>query len=214
MLLHIGMKKVEDLTVADVEKAIGSPAELWKGNCFAIASEVVEAGLVKGVAVYGHFRGKVDPRSYFGMRSGLAFIQHGWVQLDDGRVFDPTRWGFEDREPYLYLHPLTSDYDEGGNEINSRLRGGPPGYDPTEDTVSFSARELPTEAYNLVEKLLEIDVSEQEPGTFTKGQIFWLANAHYDHLKPHAQAIYLAIEKKGMGGFVPIDNRKRAQRGG
>lgn len=207
------MKKVENLTVADVEEAIGSPAELWAGNCFAIASEVVKAGLVKGVAVYGHFRGRVDPKSYFGLRSGMVFVQHGWVQLNDGRVFDPTRWAFESREPYLYLNQLTAEYDEGGNEINSRLRGGPPQYDGSE-TITFSAEELPSEPYSLVEKLLKIDVLAQEPGTLTKGQVFWLANAHYDHLKPHAQAIYLAIEKKGMGGFIPIDNRRRAQRGG
>jgi len=204
--------KVESLTIAQVEKAIGSPAESWKGNCFAIASEIVKAGLVKGVAVYGHFRGDVDPQSYFGVRSGMGFIQHGWVQLDDGRIFDPTRWAFENREPYLYVHPLTSDYDEGGNEINSRLRGGPPEYDPTEGTVSMSARDLPSEPYTLVEKLLKIEVSEQKPGTFTKKQVFWLANAHYDSLKPHAQTIYLAIEKKGMSGFIPIDNRRRAER--
>jgi hypothetical protein len=41
-----------------------------------------------------------------------------------------------------------------------------------------------------------------------------LANLPYAELSPHADEVYAAVERLGLGAFVPIDNRRRAARGG
>lgn len=97
------MRKPDDLSIAQVERALGEKAEKWVARCYEIAGRIVAAGLVQGVAVYGHWKGPVDRHSHFGSRRNLPFIRHGWIQLDDGRVLDPTRWVFENARPYLYL---------------------------------------------------------------------------------------------------------------
>jgi len=77
-------------TVQHCELVFG-PAETWKGNCYSVASKLVAAGLLRGEAVYGHWRGPVAPGSMFASR-GCGFIRHGWVVLKGGRtIVDPTR---------------------------------------------------------------------------------------------------------------------------
>lgn len=96
-------KKAPDkLSIRDVEKVAG-PVENWPGNCYAIACAVAKAKLVDGEAVYGHWTGDVHPKSMFYARSRAGFCRHGWVQLSDGRVFDATRWVFENVPPYIYI---------------------------------------------------------------------------------------------------------------
>lgn len=95
------MKK--PLTVKRVEKVLGQRASKWKGNCFGIAGALVAKKLVEGVAVYGFYHGPIAKTSMF---AGRAFTHHGWVLQPDGTVVDPTRWVFEDVEPYIYVgHP-------------------------------------------------------------------------------------------------------------
>jgi hypothetical protein len=90
-------------SLAQCEKAIGEKAEKWVARCYEISCAIVAAGLVDGEAVYGHWIGDVAPGSHFAERGRLPFIPHGWILLKDGRVLDPTRWVFEDVDPYLYV---------------------------------------------------------------------------------------------------------------
>lgn len=92
------------MTAEEVATAINIPVSEWPGKCYGIAMAMVEAGLVEGTAVYGHWTGKVHPKApVFGERSDLAFQSHGWILSDDeGAVVDPTRWVFENRAPYIY----------------------------------------------------------------------------------------------------------------
>lgn len=90
-------------TLEQCEKAIGEKAEAWVARCYEISCAIVAAGLVDGEAVYGHWLGDVAPGSHFADRGRMAFIQHGWILLKDGRVLDPTRWVFENVAPYLYV---------------------------------------------------------------------------------------------------------------
>jgi len=93
-----------ELNISVVEKKIKVKASKWKGRCFEIASAMVSAGLVKGVAVYGHWVGPIARSSHFADRRKLGFTNHGWVILEDGEtVVDPTRWVFEDRQPYIFV---------------------------------------------------------------------------------------------------------------
>ena len=88
-----------------VEKAIGIPAKKWKGRCYEIACKMVKAKLVKGEPVYGHWVGPISRYSHFANRRDLGFTNHGWVLVDEEKqlVVDPTRWVFEDREPYIFV---------------------------------------------------------------------------------------------------------------
>lgn len=98
-------------TIAACEKAIGVAAERWKGRCFEIASAIVAAKLVRGTAVYGHWLGEVNRKSFFYHEPKRPFIQHGWILLADSRVLDPTRWVFEAKAPYLFVGEPPDDWD-------------------------------------------------------------------------------------------------------
>jgi len=65
-------------TAAAVAQAIDLPIERWTGNCFAVASKAVDAKLVAGTAVYGHWRGPIDRAACDGLGCprpvGLAIV--------------------------------------------------------------------------------------------------------------------------------------------
>jgi hypothetical protein len=76
---------------------------------------------------------------------------------------------------------------------------------------------LPTEAWRHVESLFGPSYTtnlgaKNKAGDETRTQLFWLANAPYYMLQPHARAIYTAIEKLCMSALIPIDNARRAER--
>ena len=93
--------------------AVG-PTDDWRGNCFALAAQAVTHGIVEGRAVYGTWRGPISEDSIFFEHQG-EFVIHGWVNLPDGRICDPTRWVFEAVEPYIYIGK-NDHYDEGVNK--------------------------------------------------------------------------------------------------
>ena len=99
--------KPDKLTVEIVEKAIGIPAQKWVSRCHEIASAILDAGLVKGRAVYGMYLGPVDEGSHFNHKSPMH--RHGWIKISRTRVVDPTRWVFEDVPPYIYCGPFSSE---------------------------------------------------------------------------------------------------------
>lgn len=199
-------------TLAACERALGEKAEAWKGRCFEIASRLVREGLVTGHAVYGHWRGDVAKGSMF-YGSTCGFVQHGWVVLADGRIFDPTRWAFENVLPYLHVGPgSAAECDEGGNIFRRTMQGPPPPYDEHETQYNLTPTLLGSAAWRHVERLLRMDVVEQKPGILDADQLFWLANADYDSLRPYATEIYTAIERLGQRALIPFDNLKRAKR--
>ena len=95
-------------TLAQCEHVIGEKAEAWAGRCYEIACKFVDAGLVPGgVAVYGHWTGRVHPDSHFGNRARMPFMQHGWIYVeDDDIVVDPTRRAFEAKAPYIFVEKV------------------------------------------------------------------------------------------------------------
>ena len=208
------MKKPENLTIKEVEKAIDMPAQRWHGKCFEIATAIVEANLVSGVAVYGHYLGHVDPDGYWGARANAPFFQHGWILLDDGRILDPTRWSFEDDQPYLALFSKDEDgddyfgdYDEGGNQWRkAMLRPCPP---PSKNGRKEPLK-LSNEAKRFVSCLLADGVT---PENMCVEHVSWLANANYDDLGEFVYEIYRAICQLPHGSaFIPIDNHRRCER--
>lgn len=62
------------LTIEQVEKAIGSPAAKWEGNCYGVASQVVEKGLVT-----------TPPPGACGAEEGPCDLAVGQVMSPSGR---------------------------------------------------------------------------------------------------------------------------------
>jgi len=107
------MEKIVNVKL--VAKVIGVRTSKWLGNCYGIATAMIDAGLVPGgVAVYGHWTGPIARTSFFAARRDYGFCQHGWIVRDDAdhTVIDPTRWVFEDRAPYVYVGTNTKARQE------------------------------------------------------------------------------------------------------
>jgi hypothetical protein len=199
------LRKPEKLTIKDVEQALDLPAEKWHGNCYGIATGIVEAELIDGVAVYGHYLGDIAKDGYWGRRVDLPFVQHGWILLPDDRILDPTRFSFENKDPYIYIGDGDMDYDEGGDMWRaSQVKPCPP-----------------TRGAKVKDKGWELD--DNETVTFhtltgtpfdemSAEQAFWVANLPYAALAPHIPVVYPVLGRYDLKGFVPLDNWKRAFR--
>lgn len=194
-------------SLAEVEQSIGIPAPQWQGRCYEIAGAIVKAGLVKGRAVYGHYRGPVDGGSIFYAKSALGFVQHGWVVLEDGRVFDPTRWAFECRKPYLFVSPdHKGEYDEGGNRFRMDTPGPPPSiHDETFGDGTVYLEGLSDRAWERVSRLLK--ARDNPDRTLTTTQAAWLAKVDPKQLGDHAVQVFRCLVDAKMEAFIPIDNR-------
>lgn len=206
-------------TVPQVEKAIGIPAENWKGRCFEIASAMVRAKLVRGTAVYGHWTGPIASTSHFADRRHLGFTNHGWILVDESTqlVVDPTRWVFEDREPYIFIgaevdiDDETWPYDEGGNKLRAVLSRPPPGFNPLGKSIRLE-KYLSTEGRQLLALMLGESGKDRPRGVLSVDQMFWLANQPFDAFGEKVHEFYKAIKAVGRGALIPIDNLRRAER--
>lgn len=200
-------------SIAVIERVIGIPCSDWHGNCFAIASQMVESGLILGTAVYGHYLGPVSPIGYWRQYAERPFIQHGWIALTDPlsnyRIMDPTRWSFEHAKPFVTLLLPTdeafNDYDEGGNMWRAATQRPCPKPTFGEKLIKL---ELSAQARQLVQAL----IPASSPIALPASQLFWLANVPYDALAPLSAEIFMAISRAGLRATVPIDNMRRAER--
>lgn len=126
-------------TVEQVVKLCG-PTEEWKGRCHEVACRAAACYINDlGLPRYGAWLGGVHPDSFFAGRRGVPFIRHGWFELHDGRVFDPTRWVFEAAHPYIYVGPADV-YDVGmakAKEMLGAYRPAPK-FDPSKEVIKLS----------------------------------------------------------------------------
>ena len=207
--------KPEDVTIEAIEEVYGYLASEWEGNCFSVATAA--AKLVPGaVAVYGHYHGPVSRDGYWAVRAGLPFQAHGWVLLEDGKILDPTRWSFMAVDPFIHLGLSRSndDYDEGGNAWRSLVHRPPPPWEWPAKTFSFESITSKDDArYTAIASLIGKDqVRFGAHLVLTKKQAFWLANLPIEVFGVLAHPIYEALGEVGLAGFVPQDNRVRAER--
>jgi len=170
----------------------------WSGNCFAIATAMVEAGLVQGKATYGLWLGPVAEASMF---YGKAIVRHGWVTLADGTIVDPTRWVFEGALPYIYQGDNGGNYDMGATSIKRIL--SPPTRTGDEAKHDYDPSIL-GDAVQFVAQLLGLEAGDS---SYTRDELFWLLNLPYTSLEQHAESIYRAAIAAGDGVLVPIDYR-------
>lgn len=195
------MARPEDLSPEDAAATMGIPLDFWPGQCFGIASAFVDAGLVAGHAVYGHFLGRVSKQSVpFGSRSGLPFQAHGWVILPDGRIFDPTRWVFEAVAPYLFIGPANNpEYDEGGNKFRTMMRG------------PAIAEPMAVRTFNIPlagEAAAFARLAFGHDSPFGINEARWLAHTAPNEAGLAIAGIYEACQAAGLGALIPLDNRR------
>lgn len=191
----------KNLTIEKLENECNMPTSKWHGECVLIAH--FACNLVGGHTVYGDYLGPIDPKGYWGDRMQLP-NHHGWVSLDDGRILDPTRWSFENVEPYIYLDFNDQDYDEGSNEMRAAFRQPCPA--PSGKLANFT----PTPGAEILFEHLTDTPFEK----MTIEQAFWVANLGYDELGFAVCDIYGTLIDNDLSAAIPIDNLKRAQREG
>jgi hypothetical protein len=183
----------------EIAEAIKLPLSEWHGNCYAIACQIIKEDFIKGRAVYGHYYGPVtNTNPYF--NSSRIFQRHGWISADL-RIIDPTRWIFEETEPYIYTSPQTPDYDEGGNRLRQRTHLFPPEFDPEDKKQKLNL------SRNAETFLLENLLGGSPEITFR--QIIWIANQRPETLGKYAKEIYVAIKQANLKAAIPIDNWDR-----
>jgi len=202
------MYKPEDLTIEICEKGIGESAHKWHKRCHEIAHRIVDAGLVEGNVCYGHYLGPVDPDGRWGKRNSFGFQRHGWILLPDGRILDPTRFSFENKEPYLYISNNTNEYDEGGNVFRGVMMQPCPSPDETHSKKKLKLK-APIESKRLFEMLTDTPFDKM-----TFEQFVWVANVPYDQLDFAVGPIYQVLIENSLSALIPIDNKTRAKREG
>ena len=184
------------LSIQKVVDTIGIPTEEWRGNCFGIANELVKHNLVRGKAVYGNYHGFIHENCpEFG---GRKFPHHGWVARRS-TIVDPTRWVFENVDPYIYIGPKDNpDYDFGGNALRKKFMRPAPIFDSTQRSFN-----LPDVIKSFVQFVLGDTRSK-----ICLQQVVWLANLPLDILGKFAKPLYQWIaEDIGFPAWIPIDNR-------
>lgn len=168
-----------------IAHAIEFPLEMWPSACTTVIHKILDAELVEGREEYGFYWGPVAKSSMF---HGTPMSRHGWIQLPDERVYDPTRWVFEDVDPYIYVAHNTSDYDPGMRKVRAS-RGD-----------EASALEF-------------LDAYSNGVTEFEFGDIVKLGNTFPEHMPGVAAEVYEALAALGHQAVVPIDFWKEVMDG-
>jgi hypothetical protein len=77
--------------VTAIESAIGHPAATWPGNCYGVADAILKKDVVKGRIIGGNWLGVINSNHQRDTADGSLIRTHVWIELLDGRTFDPTR---------------------------------------------------------------------------------------------------------------------------
>ena len=193
-----------------LEEATKLPTSEWHGKCYQMACAMVNHKIAVGDPVYGHWLGPIDPTGYWKERHGSPFVQHGWVLVPNGTIIDPTRWSFENVDPYIYIGPA-DHYDEGGNALRLSFERPCPTYVKPEDvtkdyqkTVSLDGLKEPALSFVLV-------MMGNPPG-ITSEMLFWLANLAPQRLGEHQDAIYSFLLDVELQAAIPMDNFRAWER--
>jgi len=170
-------------------KIIGIPLENWPGKCHEISFALVKHGLVEGKVRYGHWLGPVAKRD-------TPVQRHGWIELPDKRICDPTRYVFEGVEPYIYIGQNDPFYyDGGGNIFRMQMQRPAPEFNKKEKVYDFPE----------ITKVVRL-LKAKPP--YCVSQLFWLANLPLPLVGEAAKVVYLNLIDLGFDAFIPIDNKQ------
>lgn len=202
------MPQVDELSVEQVSRAIGRNVDLWPGHCYAIASAMLEAGVVAGRCEYGFYYGPISDRSIFSRRAAASGVRHGWIRLPDNTICDPTRWVFEAVEPYIYFGDDQQSYDMGMNRLRASLMSQPPGKDA--HLTVFELVISDDGARKFIVDLFEVVGVSGKKVKLNLAQMAYLANFPYHLLGENARPIYETLIRSRLGSWIPIDNKAAA----
>jgi hypothetical protein len=187
--------------IKEVAEKIGIPVSEWGGNCYGIACACVEKGVVKGKARYGQFHGYIARTGRF---AGRQVNQHGWVEMENGKIFDPTRWAFEDTTPYIYVGDSLDDYDMGANKLKKMMNirsSTAPEYNEKSLQVKLASDK------KTLKDIKELLNDKRKGNTFSINQLHWLSGINpLESDFDFAKRIFNALKDSGQGGLIPIDN--------
>lgn len=183
-------------------KKITIPVRKWKGQCYGLALEFLKHKLIKGVPRYGHWTGPVEHGSmFYNTFMRMGWCHHGWVELPNKHVCDPTRWVFEDVEPYIFVGPDREQYyDVGGNKHRAANIRPVPVFDAFHKIIQNPKNK---EVDLFVRSFLNNPTTEI---TFQQG--FWIANLPPSMLEPFTKQVYNWIDKIKHPAWIPVDNRR------
>lgn len=196
-------------TLEECQKAVPLPIHTWPGKCHEIAVGIGVALSLPGKSQYGHYHGPIHEDSGF---AGRPFTRHGWWLLEDGRIFDPTRWAFDSPdEPYIHCgEDWDSEYDFGGNAVRRAMMQLPPKADAHEEKLEL---QVSPRAASALYAMFDTEIEHQKGGKLilNKAQAFWLANAPLGYLKDpvgwdFTKEVYQAFAAIELAGMVPVDN--------
>lgn len=180
----------------EIAEEIGIPTDNWPGNCALIVRAIMDIGIIGAEYRRGHWLGPG------------GFTQHSWMEFPGGLIVDPTRWVFENREPYIYVG-RNDYYDTGSNALRIALRNPCPAFNPAEPSANLDIQPEAAAAY--IGEFISVQ-SEALVPYITKSQAFWLANCSPGELGAYVRETYTALVKAGMKAAIPIDNYRMFMR--
>jgi hypothetical protein len=197
--LYLGINNFDIFDIEKVSKEIDWNVDKWVANCYAVSSAIVDAGLIQGKAVFGKYHGFINENSFF---KKSTFTNHGWILTKDGKIIDPTRWVFENTNPYIYICDSdNNDYDQGSNVIKNILSSlqNVPVFDDSLRVITIDNEEIEHYFSELLGK-------EKIPHKISINQILSIASSSVNTLGCAAKPIFTWLNEKGLSAFVPIDN--------
>jgi len=209
----INMSEQLSLNPDELAQAIDIPLKEWPGNCHAIAVAILARVPVAGMRVVrGHYHGHVSKSSVY--RGSLQ--QHSWLEAEDGRILDPTRWAMSSpNNPYIHLGENDA-YDEAGLMLRARMK-------PHTAMSAFLSGNDTAGADNAILKRLKAQTPEEIARVFEAGGLalpraeISLRDAErlrsrmedpVEHFH-EPEAFFKALQEIGMGALVPYDTLQR-----
>lgn len=192
------------MTVTDIKrvaKAIKQPVSTWPGRCHEIANLCLKARLVPAGSKlrYGMWLGPISPDSQ--RFAGRSVTHHGWIELPDGIIYDPTRWVFEAVKPYVYVGLNVGQwYDMGGNALRERLMDCSQPPPEMGEYITIPPSQQPLFARYLP--------GGKSTVTTTFNRLMWLASLPLHRLGQDAKPIYETVIAMGLRALIPLDNRE------
>jgi hypothetical protein len=197
------------------EARSSTPLASWVFNCYGAACEMQRHSMLPGRPRYGAWTGPIAPGSPF--RQDAPITRHGWLELPDGRVADPTRWVFEAVPPYVYVGP-NDHYDLGNDRLRQAAHHNQPF--PESECPDCGERGCATIGMELTRLFAEeigaetIEVDEDLPigrnnCRITVDQLFWIANLPIARLRRmmDSRMVLKAIMRNGQTATIPLDTR-------
>lgn len=191
------------ISVGKCEKAIDINASDWPCRCHEIANLLLKhyPQKVQGHSRYGKYLGIIAEGSPF---YGERPVRHGWIARFRGGIIDPSRWVFENADPYIFVcgakNPCVVEYDVAGDKFKQSILG-------VKGIPQHCGIKCPVEWPQSIKAWLRRLFATDKP---CRDQVFWLANQPVGLLKPYHKVVYQALIAAGKGGWIPIDNQQVA----